>query len=266
MSETTVQVRDLSVRYRDGTLAISEMSLAVRSGELVVVIGPSGCGKTTLLETLLGLLHERDAEIHGEISVNEVNPIRGPRDLYRAGVGYVAQRDSLIPWRTVQENVELAMEIRGIPGGRPMASDLIGQAGLEGFANSYPRQLSEGMRKRVAVLRTLAWQPKLLLLDEPFSSLDVHTRAILHRLLINSKEETHSTIILVSHDLSEAVTLGTRIILLSHRPAKVHSVFSISEPHPRDPFSFPGSTGFSRWHSEIWQAFSAEIGEGGLSQ
>jgi NitT/TauT family transport system ATP-binding protein len=203
--------------------AIRSVELSVDAGEFVSIVGPSGCGKSTLLQIVAGLLPASSGEVRLEGRV-----VRQPPE----GMIYLFQQysRSLFPWLTAEENVRFGMR----PGGSA-ANDYLGMVGLAEFAGKYPWQMSGGMQQRLAIARALAAKPRVLLLDEPFSSVDALTRLELHGLLLDLWSRTQLTILLVTHDVEEAVYLSDRIALLSRRPAVVVKVFPNPLPRPRDP-------------------------------
>jgi NitT/TauT family transport system ATP-binding protein len=248
-----IEVRDLSIRFATGVQAVAGASLTVASGEFVAIVGPSGCGKSTLLNAIAGLLSPEEAEIRGEILADGHDMRkRSARDL---NIGYVFQRDHLLPWRTIQENVETGLQIRGVDfqARRRRGAELMEMASLTGFEHYYPHQVSGGMRQRASLIRTLAYEPQLILMDEPFGALDAHTRMILQAELLRIWERTRKTILFVTHDLGEAIILAQRIALFSKRPGSVRRVYEIDLPHPRDPFELRGSARFGDLETSIWR-------------
>lgn len=248
----------VGVTFRTGVEALHNVTFTVASGELVTVVGPSGCGKSTLLHAIARLLPPNEAEVQGTILLDG-------RDIQastvRRSLGYVFQRDALFPWRTVLQNVCAGLEIRGVP-----AKDRIDRArhfldlvGLSGFEHYYPHQISGGMRQRTALARTLAYDPQLILMDEPFGALDAQTRMILQSELIRIWGTRRTTIIFVTHDLAEAIILGERVIVFSSRPGTVRGIYPIAIPHPRDPFELRGTKQFAELEAEIWGVVGAEF-------
>jgi NitT/TauT family transport system ATP-binding protein len=188
--------------------------------DFVSIIGPSGCGKTTVFNIIAGLIEPDEGSLL----------YRGqPISSLRGRVGYMMQKDLLFPWRTVLGNVLLGLETKGIAKAEALdtAREYLATFGLSGFENAYPKTLSGGMRQRVALIRTLVMDPDILLLDEPFSALDYQTRLYLEGVLMEAVETFHKTVILVTHDIDEAVALSKRVIVLSHRPAEVKAVHNI---------------------------------------
>jgi NitT/TauT family transport system ATP-binding protein len=199
--------------------ALSEVTLSIRRGEFVSLIGPSGCGKTTLLRVIADL----ERATSGTLTVNGVTPERARRD---RAYGYVFQAAALYPWRNVLRNVMLPLEITGKPAGerRAMAEKQLALVGLQGFERKFPWQLSGGMQQRVSIARALALEPELLLMDEPFGALDEINRDHLNEQLLRLWERTGKTVIFVTHSISEAVFLSTRIVVMTPRPGRILEV------------------------------------------
>ena len=227
----SLKIRDLtrSFTLEDGSnlVVLDHLSLDVADKEFVCVLGSSGCGKTTLLRLIAGLDQEREGQI---ILDGEVMQSPSPK------VGFVFQEYSLFPWRTVIDNIAFGLEMNRI--GREeryrIAERYLNLVGLEQFKNSYPSELSGGMRQRIAVARALALEPVLLLMDEPFGALDAQTRNILQKELLEIWENTKKTIIFITHSVDEAVFLADRIIVLTPRPGRICQIFSIDLKRPRD--------------------------------
>jgi NitT/TauT family transport system ATP-binding protein len=193
---------------------LSDISLQIPSGQFVAIIGPSGCGKTTILNLLAGLLRPS----MGSVTRGGEEVIKPSRD-----VGYMIARGGLAPWRTARRNVEFGLELRGVDKAtrRRVAEATLSKLGLNGFEGSYPSQLSHGMRQRVAIARTLAIEPRLLLMDEPFGALDALTRASVQQEFIRLWEEQRPTVLFVTHDLAEALVLADRVLVMSARPGRI---------------------------------------------
>jgi NitT/TauT family transport system ATP-binding protein len=228
--EASLSVRSVVHEFsgRDRTVhVLDNLSLDVQNGEIVTIVGPSGCGKSTLLNVLAGLLRPTS----GSVAVGgEVLDGPTPR------IGYITQQDTLLPWRTLTRNVEYMLELRHVPKKerRARVGELIHKVGLGGFEDHYPHELSGGMRKRAMIIRALAADPDLLLLDEPFGALDAQTRGRLQNELLTLHEQTSKTMVFVTHDLMEAVALGDRVIVLSNRPATVKAVHEVPLGSGRD--------------------------------
>lgn len=203
---------------------VEDLSLTIRTGEFVTMVGPSGCGKSTTLNAIAGLLDlVPGAHTNGDV-------------LIRDGVklAYAFQNDALLPWATAQRNVEIGAELGGVPRARRVvrARELLHHVGLFDIEKSYPHQLSGGMRQRVSLARALAYEPDLFILDEPFGALDAFTRMDLQNKLLELWNESGMTMILVTHDLAEALVLGTKVVVLDAHPGRVHVVVDNSEWGP----------------------------------
>ena len=210
-----------------GTYALRDVSFDVAEGELVSLIGPSGCGKTTLLYCISGL----EPIVKGDI-VLDGRPVDGPRS---GEVGLVFQKAVLLSWRTVRDNVLLPIEVFGRPRASyaRRASELIDLVGLTGFADYLPSKLSGGMQQRAAIVRALIFEPRVLLMDEPFGALDAQTREHMNLILLRVWEATRKTIVFVTHDLEEAAFLSDRVVVLTERPGTVREIVEVPLPRPR---------------------------------
>ncbi len=235
------------------TLALKNLNLTVRDGEFCSIVGPSGCGKSTLLALISGLLRPTE----GQIFLDGTR-VRGTN----ARVGILLQKDHLFEWRTVLQNAELGLEIlgRGTAEARRQAHKLLQSYGLGGFESSYPYQLSGGMRQRVALIRTLATDPDILLLDEPFSALDYQTKLILERDVHRIIRDHKKTALLVTHDIEEAVSMSERVIVLSGRPAQVKNVYDIvlTIAGERTPMNSRDAPEFRTYCKSIWEDLDIE--------
>jgi NitT/TauT family transport system ATP-binding protein len=237
------------------TLALKGLDLAVRDGEFCSIVGPSGCGKSTLLAIISGLLQPTEGQI-----LLDGGRLTGPD----RRVGILLQKDHLFEWRTVLENAELGLEIQGTgtEEARRHAQHLLKAYGLGGFEQSYPHQLSGGMRQRVALIRTLATDPDILLLDEPFSALDYQTKLILERDVHRIIRQNRKTALLVTHDIEEAVSMSDRVIVLSGRPAQVRSVYQIALTvmvgEQRTPMNSRDAPEFRTYCKSIWEDLDIE--------
>lgn len=229
------------------TTALDDINFEVDNGEFISVLGPSGCGKTTLLSIIAGLIQSTQ----GDILINE-NPIKENKEQ----IGYMLQQDYLFPWKTIKENILIGLKLtkKMSEQAKEYALSLLEEIGLTGVEDLYPGQLSGGMRQRVALVRTLATEPKLLLLDEPFSALDYQTKLNLENLVSKILKSFNKTAILVTHDIGEAIAMSDRIILLSNRPAIVHKQFIVPQ-NLRDlsPFEVRNGQGYSQLFNEIWE-------------
>ncbi|RCX23493.1 NitT/TauT family transport system ATP-binding protein [Fontibacillus phaseoli] len=245
-----VEVKDLDLVYvtdREALLALEGLNLSVHPGEFISLVGPSGCGKTTLLSVIAGLLPPSRGEIlvHGK-------PVSGPSP----EVGYMMQQDYLFPWRTILDNALLGLELTGrlSKSSKEAVLELLEGMGLGNTGNLYPYQLSGGMRQRVALVRTLATNPDLLLLDEPFSALDYQTKLQLEDLVVDTLRQRGKTGVLVTHDLSEAIAVSDRVIVLAAKPGRIRSTYAIPDNIARaQPFYAREEAGFNDLFHEIWQ-------------
>ena len=256
-TSTRITVDHLEKRFGGSNgevLAVDDVSFQVSQGEFVALLGPSGCGKSTILNMVAGLL-ERSA---GHIAIDADDVAVGK---INRKVGYVFQRDTVFPWRTVEANIGYGLEIAGVPKARraERVARAVETAGLTGFARSFPRTLSGGMRQRVALMRTLIMEPEILLMDEPFGALDTHTKLEMHRTLLEIWERERQTVLFVTHDLGEALTLASRIILLSARPGRLKEDFEVTFPRPRDAVSLRETAEFGRLYSHIWHSLGEEF-------
>lgn len=234
--------------------AIGNVTVTIHAGEFVSIVGPSGCGKSTLLHLVAGF----DEPTGGDVLVDGVAVQHGS---VPKGLGYIFQKDTVLPWRSVRENIALGLRYRNASSSEisQKVASLLKLGNLEGFGDTYPHQLSGGMRRRVALLMTLACDPRILLLDEPFSALDTHTRTLLHKELIGIWREMRQTIMLVTHDLDEAVTLSDRVIVLSRPPSRILLDHRIDIPHPRDVFSVRDTPEFTEHFRTIWRVLGEEF-------
>lgn len=223
--------------------AIRDISFDLAQGEIVALVGPSGCGKTTLFNIVSGLLEPS----RGAVSIE--NNESGQ------SVGYMLQKDLLLPWRSVIDNVVLGLEVRGVPKSEsyPIAQRLIEAYGLKGFEKARPSTLSGGMRQRVAIMRTLAFDPSVVLLDEPFSALDFQTRTLLQTDVARIISEQNKSSILITHDIGEALTMADRVVVLTQRPSTVIRELVVDIPREaRDPVTLRSDPRFNEFFIRIW--------------
>ena len=230
-SPSAIALKNVARRFvtPDGSVlsALEEFSLAIAPGEFFAIVGPTGCGKSTTLGLIAGLARPQA----GTVTLFDA-PVNG----VDRRVGFVFQQDAVFPWRSVLGNVMAGPLFRGVPKARAeeMARDWIGRVGLTGFEDHHPHQLSGGMRKRVALAQTFINNPQVLLMDEPFSALDVQTRELMQEELLQLWAQAKSAVLFVTHDLDEAILLADRVAVLTTRPARVKSVHTIDLPRPRD--------------------------------
>ena len=242
----SVEHADLIYQERAAeTLAIQNLSFSVTEGEFVAIVGPSGCGKTTVLSLLMGLLPPTAGQVRRMTGLDG-----GQKE-----IGYMLQRDHLLDWRTVEENVLLGLEVKGLmtKDRREKALALLEQYGLGAFRKHYPRALSGGMRQKVALIRTLAFDPALLLLDEPFSALDYQTRLRLSDEIYGIIKREGKTAVLVTHDIAEAVSMADRVLVFTARPARVKSEHNIDLDRSVSPLSRRNDPRFSGYFNAIWK-------------
>ncbi len=228
-------------------VAVTELSLTVAPGEFVSIVGPSGCGKTTLLNFAAGLLPPGAGR--GRLLVNGKPPLTGSRDL-----AYMLARDALAPWRTALGNAELGTEVRGVPAEerRSRALDLLEKVGLKGFEDAYPKALSQGMRQRVALARTFCMDAPILLMDEPFGALDAQTKLQLEDVLLSLWQRERRTVLFITHDLSEAVSMSDRVIVMSARPGRIIADVKIGLGRPRSVRALQKDPAYHEIYSHVW--------------
>jgi len=234
------------------TVTIENVSISIPRGQFVALVGPSGCGKTTLLNMVAGLVRPSSGSVR--VANEEVTQPR--RD-----VGYMCARYGLLPWRVARDNVGLGLEIRGV-GKRERdarAHQLLELVGLGQFEDAYRNQLSQGMRQRVAIARTLAVDPDLFLLDEPFAALDAQTKMAIQNEFIAVWEARKTTVVLVTHDIAEAVLMADRVIVFTHRPARIKRDLEIDIARPRDPDRLRFSAQFASLTELLWSDLKKEM-------
>lgn len=243
-----LRVFDLALGY--GVEPVVEgVSLEVSAGQFVSLVGPSGSGKTSILRAINNLLTPRS----GQIKLNDT----------RQSLGFLFQDDALLPWRTARENVALGLRIRRMSKNAALveADDWLARLGLEGFGSRYPHELSGGQRKRVAIAQILALKPKLLLMDEPFASLDAIVRTRITQELLTWVEREHLSVLLVTHDLEEALTVSDIVYLLSQGPrARIRTSYPVPIPRPRDIFASRKDPAFAPLLERLWQDMFEEVG------
>lgn len=255
--EIDLVIQEVSMRFntRHGTVtAVDDMSFEIRRGEFVSIIGPSGCGKSTVFNILGGLVpgYEGSVLVGGE-------RIAGPH----SSIGMVFQEESTFPWRTVLDNVAFPLEIKGVSKAerQAVARRFVDLVGLTGFEQRYPSELSGGMRQRVAIARTLVFEPRILLMDEPFAALDEQTRVLLGDKVLKIQQELRQTTLLITHNITEAVQLSDRVLIMTFRPGRVKRIVDIRLPRPRTG-DVVGSEAFGRHVAEIWNDLREEASRG----
>jgi NitT/TauT family transport system ATP-binding protein len=255
-NQLVIQVENVTKAFQTpdrGTMvALENISLTVPYGEFITIVGPSGCGKSTLLKLIAGL-----------------TPISGGRILYQESevqglntkVGYVPQESKLFPWLTLEENVAFGLDSRRYSRQQKeeQLRHFIALAGLAGFEKYYPSQLSGGMSKRASIIRALAYEPPVILMDEPFGPLDAQTRMVLQDELLKIWEQKRQTILFVTHDLVEAIALADRVVVMTHRPAKIKDVIQVPMTRPRNIFEIHRQEGFDEAYGQLWNIFRHEL-------
>jgi NitT/TauT family transport system ATP-binding protein len=236
-------------------LALDRVDLEIEPGEFVAFVGPSGCGKSTLMNMIAGILPVTEGSIvHNGRSIAGIN----------RHVGYMTQRDAVLPWRTVEQNVALPLRFHGMPTAkrRDHVAAMLEQVGLTGFGRAFPAELSGGMRKRVALAQLLAYGPDTLLMDEPFGALDAQLKLLMQERLLRIWLERRQTVVFVTHDLAEAVTLANRVVVFSGRPGRIKTIEPIVLPADRDVFRVRFLPAFEAAYTRLWDALSPEIRKG----
>jgi NitT/TauT family transport system ATP-binding protein len=256
VSCTFISKDDPGQRYT----AVQEVSLSVAAGEFVSVVGPTGCGKSTLLNVGAGLLQP---------STGAVRVFGQPLQGINTRAGYMFQTESLMPWRTAQGNVMAGLEFRGVPlaDARAQAEDWLRRVGLGGFGDRYPHQLSGGMRKRTSLAQTLALDPDIILMDEPFSALDIQTRQLMENEVLALWASKRKAVLFITHDLDEAIAMSDRVVVLSAGPAaRPIGEFAIDLERPRDVAEVRTTPRFIELHKAIWAVLREEVLKGYAQQ
>lgn len=270
MSDTTVphalELQDITVAFRSTEepdqryTAVANATLQVGAGEFVSVVGPTGCGKSTLLNVGAGLL---------EPSSGQVRVFGEPLSGINRRAGYMFQSDALMPWRSAIANVMVGLQYRGMPDAeaRAQAQAWLERVGLGGFEDRYPHQLSGGMRKRTALAQTLALDPDIILMDEPFSALDIQTRQLMENEVLELWAAKRKAVLFITHDLDEAIAMSDRVVVLSAGPA-THPIgeFTIDLPRPRDVAEVRSQPRFVELHTRIWAVLRDEVLKGYAQQ
>ena len=252
-----IDIRHVSKSFhkRDAVVdAVRDMNLTVERQEIVAVIGPSGCGKSTLLNMIAGLYAPtRGHIVYKGAAVKDVN----------TDVGYMTQKDNLLPWRNVRDNVAFPLELAGVAKAERArrADQVIANVGLEGFEDRFPSELSGGMRKRACLARMLLYGAETALLDEPFAALDAQLKLAMHDLVLRLADENKQTVVLVTHDLMEAVTLADRVLVCTRRPATVALEQRIDLKRPRDVLNVRFSNEFKEFYDTLWERLRLEYHE-----
>lgn len=255
-TDNVIQVENVSKFFRtpnEGSIgALQELNLDIDHSEFVTVVGPSGCGKSTLLKLIAGF----SAPSSGRI-LFQGEEVRG----LNTKTGYVPQESKLFPWLTVEENVGFGLDAKRYPRAarERQINEFINLAGLAGFEKYYPSQLSGGMSKRASIVRALAYEPPVILMDEPFGPLDAQTRMVLQDELLKIWERQRQTIVFVTHDLVEAVALADRVVVLTHRPGRIKDIIKVTMARPRNIFEIHRQEGFDEAYDRLWNIFRHEL-------
>jgi NitT/TauT family transport system ATP-binding protein len=237
--------------------ALTETDLQIHDREFLTIVGPSGCGKSTLMNIIVGLFPPSSGEVL----------YRGRRHAgVNRSIGYVTQADNLYPWRTLRQNVEFPLELRMVGKGerRERAERLIHRVGLGGFEDSYPHELSGGMRQRANIIRTLVYEPEVILMDEPFGPLDAQTRLLLQNQLLELWHEERKTIVFITHDLGEAIALADRVVVMSARPGRIKTIAPVPIPRPRNLFEIHADDRFRETYRAMWASLEDEVKKGAV--
>jgi NitT/TauT family transport system ATP-binding protein len=258
VKRSRIIVRDLTKTFRDDgreVAAVQGASFEIRDGEFVAIVGPSGCGKSTILNMIGGLVTPTAGAV-------EIDGARIATSVPRQ-VGYVFQKDTVYPWRTVARNIAVGLEYRGMARAEQdrRVREAIALAGLAGFEEAFPATLSGGMRQRVALMRTLVVEPEILLMDEPFGALDTHTKINLHVELLALWESRRQTVVFVTHDLSEAITLADRIVVMTRRPGRVKLIHTVKLARPRDVIQLRETEAYAHEYGALWHVLGEEFAE-----
>jgi len=259
MTQAALSLEGVSCTFaaRDGApgfTAVRDVTLAVEAGEFVSVVGPTGCGKSTLLNMAAGLLAP---------STGEVRVLGEPLVGINTRAGYMFQAESLMPWRTAAQNVMAGLSFRGVPNAQAQADDWLKRVGLGGFGDRYPHQLSGGMRKRVSLAQTLVLDPDIILMDEPFSALDIQTRQLMENEVLALWAQKKKAVLFITHDLDEAIAMSDRVVCLSAGPgARPIGEFAIDLARPRDVAEVRTTPRFIELHQAIWSVLRDEVLKG----
>ena len=252
-----ITLRGVSKSFHTGEMdleVLNNIDLSVEQGAFVTMLGPSGCGKTTLLNLVAGFVSPSDGEIRVKGS-----PLNGIH--HDLGLGYITQDNKLFPWLTLEANVRFPLRVRKFPKDiqRKRVAELVEMVGLQGFENHYPYQLSGGMQKRASLAQVLSYKPDILLMDEPFASLDAQTRMVLQQELVEVWDRIGQTILFVTHDIVEAVALSDRVVVMSRRPGRIKGQLDVSLSRPRDVFEIHEQDGYRECYSALRGLIGSEL-------
>jgi NitT/TauT family transport system ATP-binding protein len=255
MQEHAIRFENINMSFqakRKEVTALLDISLEIGRHTFTSIVGPSGCGKSTLLSLCAGLKFPSSGRTYCDgRAVEAVN----------TDIGFVTQDSNLFPWMTLRENVEFPLRVRGLSARdrRDRAQSQIDMVGLSGFEDHYPHQLSGGMQKRASIIRTLVYEPDVILMDEPFGALDAQTKLILQDELLRMWSTRKQTILFVTHDLTEAVALSDQVVVMTGRPGRIKGVFDVNLQRPRDVFQIHIQEGFADNYQQVWDCFRAEL-------
>ena len=236
-------------------LALDRVDLDIAPGEFVAFVGPSGCGKSTLMNMIAGILPiEEGSILHDGRRVGGIN----------RAIGYMTQQDAVLPWRTVEQNVALPLRFHGVNGAARTrrVAEMLEAVGLSGFGRSFPAELSGGMRKRVALAQLLAYEPGTLLMDEPFGALDAQLKLLMQEQLLRIWQAKRQTVVFVTHDLAEAITVAQRVVVFTGRPGRIKQIETVTLPAERDVFKVRFLPEFEAAYTRLWDALAPEIRRG----
>lgn len=236
--------------------ALEGVTLDIAENEFFTVVGPTGCGKSTLLNIAAGMI----SPAAGTVTM----AVQRPGGPVKPTIGYITQDSNLLPWCTVIENIMVGLEARGVPKAerKSRAADWAARVGLAKFEGHYPRQLSGGMQKRCSIARTMVYEPDIIFMDEPFSALDAITKSVLQKTFLQLRDESLKTIIFITHDLNEAITLSDRVAVMTGRPGRVKTIVDIPFGRPRDVYHITRAPGFQDLHDQLWSHLELDLGMG----
>jgi NitT/TauT family transport system ATP-binding protein len=252
-----IEIKNVSKGFRRGDSvveALRDFNLTIEKREIIAIIGPSGCGKSTLLNMIAGLyMPSKGQVVYKGTKVTDVN----------TDVGYMTQKDNLLPWRNVRDNIAVPLELAGVDKAEreARAHAVMKQVGLDGFESRFPTELSGGMRKRACLARMMLYGAETALLDEPFAALDAQLKLVMHELLLRLAAESGQTVVFVTHDLMEAVTLADRVIVCTRRPAMIALEQKITLPRPRDVLNVRFTNEFKDLYDTLWERLRVEYQE-----